>query len=85
MKKIFESEYYDTDNCESVEKVHVFQFTDEEEYYMFDDMSHKERCEYFDVFDERGYDVMPGARYYSYAFDYSTNHVIMYETLSMNV
>ena len=85
MKKIFESDAHSAFIFESVEKVLVFQIKDEEEYDMFVNMSHQERCEYFGVFDERGYDVMPGARYYTYSFDYSVNHVIMYETLSMNI
>lgn len=85
MKKIFESEPHTAFIWESVEKVSIYQIKDEEEYDMFVNMSHRERCEYFDVFDEGGYDVAPGARYYTYSFDYSCSHVIMYETLSMNV
>jgi hypothetical protein len=86
MKKIFESEFYNYDNhCESVERVVVYQILDEDEYWNFSNMSHQERCEYFGVFDESGYDVMPGARYCTYSFDYSLSHVIVYETLSINV
>lgn len=85
MKKIYESEFYSHTNYESAERLILYQFEDDDEYWDFSDMTHKERCDYFGVFDQRGYDVAPGARYYTYAFDYSLSHVIMYETSAMNV
>jgi hypothetical protein len=85
MKKIYESELHNYDNYESAEKVIVYQITSEDEYWDFSNMTHKERCEYFNVFDEGRYYVAPGARYRTYSFDYSTRHVIMYETIAMNV
>ena len=85
MKKIYESEFHNYDNYESVERAIVYQITSDDEYWDFLNMTHKERCEYFDVFDEGGYFIAPGARYHTYSFAYSTRHIIMYETISMNV
>jgi hypothetical protein len=85
MKKIYESEFHNHDNYESAERVIVYQLTSNDEYWRFLDMTHKERCDFFGVFDEAGYDVAPGAKYRTYAFDYSGNHVIMYETIAWNV
>lgn len=85
MKKIYESEFHNHSNYESVERVIVYQLESDEEYWEFSSMTHGRRCSLFGVFDETGYDIAPGARYYTYAFDYSCNYVIMYETISMNV
>ena len=85
MKKIFESDLHNYDDYESAERVIVCQIESDDEYWDFANMSHKERCEYFGVFDEGGYDVAPGARYYTYSFDYTTRYVIMYETVALNV
>lgn len=85
MKKIYESEFHSHTNYESAERIIVYQLAGDDEYWDFSNMNHKERCDYFGVFDEGGYNVAPGARYYTYSFDYSTSHVIMYETIAMNV
>lgn len=85
MKKIFESEFHNAFIYETVEKIHVYQIEDKIEFDMFDEMTHKERCDCFDVFDEGRYEVDPGARYRTYSFDYTSNHIIMYEHISMNV
>ena len=85
MKKIFESDLHNYDDYESAERVIVYQIESDDEYWDFSNMSHKERCEHFGVFDEGGYDVAPGARYYTYSFDYTTRYVIMYETAALNV
>lgn len=86
MKKIFTSDYHNHDkNYASMERVVVYQIENEDEYWDFSNMTHEERCNLFDVFDEGRYYVAPGARYYTYSFDYSPNHIVVYERVSMNV
>lgn len=46
-------------------------------------MDFEEKCDFFNV--RNTYNVAPGARYYEYDFDVSRHHVIMYETVSLNV
>lgn len=83
MKKIFESQWNSWD--ETAEKIHVYEMESDQEYWDFEDMSYEEKCQYFNVFDQSGYYVRPGAEYYTYAFDYTTHHVVMYERCALNV
>lgn len=83
MKKIYESPLNGWD--ESAERVHVYALESDNEYWELKEMTHKERCDYFGVFDDTGYDVMPGALYHTYSFDFGSNHIIMYETVAYNV
>lgn len=82
MKKIFESKIYG--ECESAEKVHVYQI-DNDEFWKFYTMSHEERCEELGVFDESDYEVAPGAVYRAYKFELFNNHIVMVETVALNV
>ena len=83
MKKIFESQWNSWD--ETAEKIHVYELENDQEYWEFEAMSHEEKCEYFDVFDQSGYEVRPGAVYYTYVFDHTCHHVVMYERGALNV
>ena len=83
MKKIFESPLNGWN--ESAERVYVYAFENDDEFYAFEAMSHQERCEYFNVFDETGYGVSPGGTYHTYEFHISGQHVIMFETIAINV
>lgn len=83
MKKIFESEFNGFDDGESATKVYVFELENVDEFWGFGDMDFEEKCDFFNV--RNTYNVAPGARYYEYDFDVSRHHVIMYETVSLNV
>ena len=83
MKKIYESPLNGW--SESAERIHVYALENNDEYWTLKEMQHEERCEFFDVFDEFDHEVMPGAMYKTYSFDFSSNHVIMYETVAYNV
>lgn len=83
MKKIFESEFNGFDDGESATKVCVFEFENVDKFFKFDEMSFKEKCDYFGV--RNIYNVAPGAKFYEYDFDVSRHHVIMHETVSLNV
>ena len=82
MKKIFESKLFG-DN-DSAERVHVYQI-ENHEYWQLYSMSHEEKCYECGVFDESGYEVVPGAVYHTYEFELSVHHLIMIETLALNV
>ena len=83
MKKIYESPLNGWD--ESAERIHVYALENDDEYWALKEMTHKERCDWFDVFDEFDYEVAPGAMYKTYSFDFSSNYVIMHETVAYNV
>ena len=83
MKKIFESELNGWN--ESAERIHIYVLENDDEYWEFEDMTHKEKCEYFNVFDETGYAVLPGATYHTYDFHSTVNHIVMIETIALNV
>lgn len=83
MKKILESQWNSWD--ERAEKVHVYELENDEEFWAFDEMTYEEKCEYFNVFDQSGYDVRPGAVYYTYAFYHTAHHVVMYERCAINI
>lgn len=81
MKKIFESEYNGFD--ESATKVHVYALESDEECAELDEMNINELFDVFGVGEEHG--VMPGALYHRYEFHLEGNHMIMYETIALNV
>ena len=83
MKKIYESPLNGWDD--SAERVHVYALENDEEFWEIEGMNHIDRCDYFDVFDETGCHVLPGGVVHTYSFDISTKHVIVYETISLNV
>ena len=83
MKKIFESEFNSFDDGESATKVHIYELENVDEFWEFEGMDFDEKCNYFGVRDY--YNVAPGARSYTYGFDVSRHHIIMYETVSLNV
>lgn len=82
MKKIFESKLYG--RSESAERIHIYQL-EEYEFWNFYTMPHDEMCEEFGVFDESDYEVAPGAVYHTYEFDLHREHIIMIETVALNV
>lgn len=83
MKQIFKSKLNGW--SESAERVYVYAIESDEEFWRFYTMSHEERCEEFGVFDESSYDVAPGAMYHTYRFELSSNHIIMIDTIALNV
>lgn len=85
MQKIFESEFNGFD--ESATKLHVYALESEEEFEELDNMmeNRNELCDYFNVTEEPEFSVAPGALYHSYNFELSGAHMIMYETIALNV
>ena len=83
MKKIFESEFNGFDDGESATKVHIYELENVDEFWEFEGMDFDEKCNYFGV--RNYYNVAPGTRSYTYGFDVSGHHIIMYETVSLNV
>lgn len=83
MKKIFESDFNGFDDGESVTKVCVYELENVDEFWELDEMDFEEICNFFGV--RNTYNVAPGARFYEYNFEVSRHHVIMYETVSLNV
>ena len=83
MKKIFESDFNGFDDGESVTKVVVFELGNVDEFWEFDELNFEELCSFFGV--RNTYNVAPGARFYEYNFEVSRHHIIMYETVSLNV
>ena len=83
MKKIYESPLNGHDDGERAERVHVYEIENEQEFWAFDSMSYEEKCAYFNV--RTWYGAMPGQTYYTYEFDHTCHHVIMYECIAVNV
>jgi hypothetical protein len=83
MKMIYESPLNGWD--ESAERLYVYELESDEEYWEFYEMTFEEKCDFFRVFDQTGYFVMPGAKYYTYEFKLTSNHIIMFETVAYNV
>ena len=83
MKKIYETPLNGWD--ESAERIHVYELEDDDEYWEFNAMTFEEKCDYFGVFDQTGYFVTPGAKYYTYGFKLTSNHIMMIETVAYNV
>ena len=83
MKKIFESDFNGFDDGESVTKVCVYELENVDEFWELDEMDFEEICNFFGV--RNTYNVAPGARFYEYNFEVSRHHIIMYETVSLNV
>lgn len=83
MKKIFESEFNGFDDGESATKVRVFELEDVDEYWELDGMNFEEKCDFFGM--RNTYNVAPGGKFYEYGFDLSRHHIVMYETVALNV
>ena len=83
MRKIYESPLNGWD--ESATKVHVYALDNEDEYWELNGMSYKEKCDYFDVMSTPKYGVIPGRAYYEYDFNLQGNHMIIYETMALDV
>lgn len=83
MKKIYESPLNSWN--EYAERVTVFALESDEEYFELDAMNHMEKLEYFGVVESSCYAVDPGCMGYTYSFELSGHHVIMFEHLTMNV
>ena len=81
MQKIYESPLNGWD--ESAERVHVYELANDEEFIEIDNMSFDERCRLCNVSEE--YNVPPGAMYHRYLFTLTANHLIMLETVALNV
>lgn len=81
MQKIYESPL---NGCgESAERVHVYALDNEEEFNEIDDMDFEERCRLCNVSEE--YNVPPGAMYHRYEFILTGDHLVMVETVALNV
>ena len=87
MKKIYESPLNSWN--EYGERVHVYALESDEEYWevheVMHEMTHEGKCEYFGVTELTGWAVGPGCMGYTYSFELSGHHVIMFEHLTMNV
>lgn len=83
MKKIYESPLNGWD--ESAERVHVYALDENDDWYEFKTMTDEELCEYFGVREEPDYAVAPGGLYHRYIFEITGNHVVVIETLALNV
>ena len=84
MKKIFESELNGWD--ESAERIHVYarEYEKDDEFYMYlEHMDHDEKCDAFGFYEE--HNVAPGTMYHRYEFDITSTHVVIYETVAINV
>lgn len=82
MKKIFESRLYATEGGDSAERVYVYELEGDDFWELYE-ASHEEKCEYFNVVEEYG--VMPGGKFHRYAFNISSEHAVMIETVAWNV
>ena len=83
MKKIYESPingWY-----ESAERVRVYALDENDDWNELKDMTKDELCELFGVHEEPDYAVAPGGLYHRYYFEITETHVIMTETLALNV
>ena len=83
MQKIYESPLNGWD--ESAECLHIYALESSEEFWELYEMTFEEKCRHFGVFDQTGCFVMPGAKYYTYAFDLTRKHITMTETVAYNV
>ena len=83
MKMIYESPLSGWD--ESAERVYLYALEDDDEFWELHDMTFEEKCEHFGVFDQTGYIVAPGAKYYTYEFHLTRNHITVTETVAYNV
>ena len=81
MKKIYESPLNGW--SESAERIHIYALESEEEYWEISEMRFDHRCEMCNVSEE--YNVAPGAQYHRYDFYLEGNHLIMVETVALNV
>lgn len=83
MRKIYESPLNGWD--ESAERIHVYALDENDDWYELKDMTEDELCALLGVHEEPDYAVAPGGLYHRYAFDITRNHVVMTETIALNV
>lgn len=83
MNRIYESPLNGWD--ESAEKVYIYALENTDEFWELYEMTFEEKCEHFGVVDQTGYLVAPGARYRTYEFHLTVNHMIVTETVAYNV
>ena len=74
MKHIYTSPLCGWD--ESADRVFVYELESDEEIWDFD---------LFNVYEEPDYAIAPGAMYHRYNFNLTGTHVIMTETIALNV
>lgn len=48
-------------------------------------MTFEQKCDLFNVYEEPDYAIAPGAMYHRYNFNLTGTHVIMTETIALNV
>lgn len=82
MQKIYESPLNGW--SESAERIHIYALENDDEYWEFKEMSFARLCEHFGMY-EPSWDVHPGATYYRYEFEVTLNHIIITETVAVNV
>lgn len=85
VKKLFESDLHGHNESASKVTVYLFNGDTDEEFWELYNMSHTGLCDFFNVFDEGGYDVMPGATYHTYDYQFTGDYLIMTETVALNV
>ncbi len=83
MKHIYTSPFNGWD--ESAVRIYVYEFESENEYWDLYSMPFEEKCAYFHVFEEPDDAVAPGAMYHRYNFHFTGSHIIMEETVALNV
>ena len=59
MRNVFKSKWHGGN--ESIERIHVYEFDNEDEFWEFESMTFEEKCNLFDVFENT---PMPGGTYY---------------------
>lgn len=83
MKHIYTSPLCGWD--ESADRVFVYELESEEEIWDFREMTFEQKCDLFNVYEEPDYAIDPGAMYHRYNFNLTGTHVIMTETIALNV
>jgi hypothetical protein len=83
MRKIFESKLYSYGDSETAERIHVYEFENDNEYDELYDMEYAEICEYVGVV-PCGI-VAPGDIYHHYRFSFESKHLIMVEIVGRNI
>ena len=76
---------YELENDEEICSADDAAVRADEEIWDFREMTFEEKCDLFNVYEEPDYSVAPGAMYHRYNFDLTGTHVIMTETIALNV
>lgn len=83
MKHIYTSPLCGWD--ESADRVFVYELESDEEIWDFREMTFEQKCDLFNVYEEPDYAIAPGAMYHRCNFNLTGTHVIMTETIALNV